>query len=157
MEELLKLKLRSYLAQNRPDLLISLQQTGKTGVYLDDKIAQLDDLAERLLDEGKPPYIITELCMAALTADLGPSRFHVLSEILDDDFLPIADTLRVNGLLTYELINLLPVCEPVFEELGFDEDNRMLRYALTGTIREYARQNWTTQNIRLWLSHPSKN
>lgn len=157
MEELLKLKLRSYLAQNRPDLLISLQQTGSTGAYLDDKMAQLNGLPERLLDEGKPPYIITELCMAALTADLGPSRFHVLSAIVDEDFLPIADTLRVNGLLTYELLNLLHVCEPVFEELGTDEDNRMLRYALTGTIQDYAQQNWTTPNIRLWLSHPSKN
>lgn len=157
MQEILKLKLSDYLAQNRPDLLISLQQTGATGAYLEDKVNQLDNLPERLLDEGKPLYLITELCMAALTADFGPSRFHFLSEILDEDFLPMADTLRVNGLLHYELINLLDVCEPVFEEMGTDENNRMLRYALTGTIQEYAQKNWNNQKSWLWLSHPSKN
>ena len=157
MQELLKIKLRDYLAQNRPDLLLSLQQTGTTRAFLEDKVNQLDNLPERLFDEGKPPYLITELCMAALTADFGPSRFHLLSEILDEDFLPMADTLRVNGLLTYELINLMNVCEPVFQEMGVDEENRMLRYALTGTIQEYAQRNWNAQKSWLWLSHPSKN
>lgn len=155
MQELLKLKLRDYLAANRPDVLIGLQQAGSTGAYLDDKVNQLDNLPERLLEEGKPGYLITELCMAALTADLGPSRMYFLTEILDEDFLPLADTLRVNGLLTYELINLLEVCEPVFAEMGTDENNRMLRFALTGTIQEYSQRNW--QKSTLWLSHPSKN
>jgi hypothetical protein len=157
MQELLKLKLRDFLSQNRPDLLISLQQTGTTGDYLDDKVSLIDGLAERLLEEGKPPYLITELCMAALTADLAPSPFHLLEEILEEDFLPMADTLRVNGLLPYELINLLAVCAPVFEELGTDEDNRMLRFALTGTIQDYAEKNWNPQKLLLWLSHPAKN
>jgi len=155
MQELLKLKLKDFLAQNRPDVLIGLQQAGATGAYLEDKVSQLENLPERLLEEGKPGYLITELCMAALTADLAPSRFHFLSEILDDDFLPMADNLRVNGLLNYELINLLEACEPVFEELGTDENNRLLRFALTGTIQEYAQRNWQKQT--LWLSHLSKN
>jgi len=157
MQELLKIKLREYIAQSRPDLLISLQRSGSTGAYLEDKVSQLADLPERLLDDGKPMYEITELCMAALTADLAPSRFHLISEIVDDDFLPMADHLRVHGLLNYELINLLDVCEPVFEELGVDEDNRMLRYALTGAIQEYAHTNWNAKKLTLWLSHQGKN
>jgi hypothetical protein len=157
MQELLKIKLNTFLKQNRPDLLVALQQSGTTGSYLEDKIESISGLPERLLDEGRPPYIITELCMAALTADLGASRYQYLAELLDTDFLPMADNLRVNGLLTYELINLLEACEPVFEEMGFNEDNRMLRYALTGTIQEYAQRNWTSQNLRLWLSPSAKN
>jgi hypothetical protein len=157
MQELLKIKLQDHLRQNRPDLLIALQQVGKTGIYLDDKIESLDGLPERLLDEGRPPYIITELCMAALTADLGASHFQYLAELLDTDFLPMADSLRINGLLTYELINLLDECKPVFEEMGFNEEDRMLRYALIGTIQEYAERNWNTPNLTLWLSPSGKN
>jgi hypothetical protein len=137
---------------NRPDLLISLHQEGKTGIYLEDKVESLNGLPERLLGEGRPPYLIAELCMAALTADLIESRFQLLSEILDTDFLPMADTLRISGLLTYELINLLEECHPVFEEMGFKQDDRLLRYALIGTIQEYAERNWNTQNLELWLS-----
>ena len=70
MQELLKIKLQDYLLQNRPDLLISLQHEGKTGIYLDDKIDSLGGLPERLLDEGRPPYIINELCIP----DCGPCR-----------------------------------------------------------------------------------
>jgi len=157
MQELLKIKLQDYLLQNRPDLLISLQRDGSTGAYLDDKIESLNGLPEKLLDEGRPPYIITEMCMAALTADLGSSRFQYLSELLDMDFLPMADTLRVNGLLTYELLNLMEECARIFEEMGFNEEDRMLRYALTGAIQEYAEKNWNTQNAALWLSPSGKN
>ncbi|HVW95872.1 MAG TPA: hypothetical protein VHA56_07885 [Mucilaginibacter sp.] len=157
MQELLKLKLKDFLQQNRPDLLISLQQEGQTGIYLDDKTESLDGLPEKLLAEGRPPYVITELCMAALTADLGESRFQYLAELLDTDFLPMADSLRVNGLLTYELINLMEECNPVFEEMGFNAEDRMLRYAIAGTIQEYAERNWNSQNLALWLSLSGKN
>jgi hypothetical protein len=157
MQELLKIKLKDFLQLNRPDLLISLQQEGKTGIYLDEKVESLNGLPERLLEEGRPPYIISELCMAALTADLTESRFQLLAEILDTDFLPMADDLRIGGLLTYELINLLEECNPVFEEMGFNEEDRLLRYALIGTIQDYAERNWNTQNLELWLSLSGKN
>jgi len=157
MQELLKIKLKDFLRLNRPDLLISLQQEGKTGIYLDEKVESLNGLPERLLEEGRPPYIISELCMAALTADLTESRFQLLAEILDTDFLPMADDLRISGLLTYELINLLEECNPVFEEMGFNEEDRLLRYALIGTIQDYAERNWNTQNLELWLSLAGKN
>jgi hypothetical protein len=157
MQELLKIKLKDFLQLNRPDLLISLQQEGKTGIYLDEKVESLNGLPERLLEEGRPPYIISELCMAALTADLTESRFQLLAEILDTDFLPMADDLRISGLLTYELINLLEECNAVFEEMGFNEEDRLLRYALIGTIQDYAERNWNIQNLGLWLSQSGKN
>lgn len=157
MQELLKIKLQEYLLHNRPDLLVSLQAEGSTGLYLEDKVAAIGDLPNRLLDEGRPPYIITELCMAALTADLGTSRFQLLAEILDNDFMPLADTLRINGLLNYELLNVMQECEPVFEEMGFDGEDKTLRYALIGTIQEYAEKNWDTKNLSLWLSLSGKN
>jgi hypothetical protein len=157
MQELLKIKLQDYLRQNRPDLLIALQQDGNTGIYLDDKMESLDGLPERLLNEGRPPYIIIDLCMSALTANLGDSRFQYLAELLDTDFLPMADNLRIDCLLTYEIINLLEECEPVFADMGFNQEGLMLRYALIGTIQEYAERNWNTQNLTLWLSPSGKN
>jgi hypothetical protein len=153
MQELLKIKLKDFLQLNRPDLLISLQQEGKTGIYLDEKVESLNGLPERLLEEGRPPYIISELCMA----DLTESRFQLLAEMLDTDFLPMADDLRISGLLTYEFINLLEECDPAFEEMGFNEEDRLLRYALIGAIQDYAERNWNTQNLELWLSLAGKN
>ena len=156
MQELLKIKLHQFLATNRPDLLLSLQQGGVTGLYLDDKVGLLGDMPERLLDEGKPHYLVMELCLAALTADLAPSPFHLVEEIVETDFLPAADTLRVSGLLAYELTNLVSVCEPVFQKWGTDETNWKLRFALTGAIREYAEQYWQPQKLWSWLTQRSR-
>ena len=39
-----------------------------------------------------------------------------------------------------ELINMIGACQPVFDALGFtdeNEDSRELRYAIIGTIAEY--------------------
>ena len=47
---------------------------------------------------------------------------------------------REAGVLTYELINMLEACQPVFDTIVLTEDNaddRMLRYAVIGTIEEY--------------------
>jgi len=157
MQELLKLKLKNFLQQNRPDILVMLQQDGSTGIYLDQKINSLLDMPEKLLVDGRPPYIMVELCIAALTADLENSHFEYLSELLDTEFPAVSDTFRINGLLTYELLNLLEECRPLFDQLGFNEEDSMLRYAITGTIQAYAERNWNSKNSGLWLSQSGKN
>ena len=140
MQEILIGKLRSYLVANNPDLLIGLQADLSVTSYLEDKVSLVMPLAEQLISEGKPQYIIEELCMNALTEDLRPSMFNYISAILENEFLQTYNRFRELGVLTYEIINMIEACKPVFEKLGFTEENendRMLKYAITGAISEY--------------------
>jgi hypothetical protein len=58
--------------------------------------------------------------------------------VLEEEFL--SDYLRfLNlGILHYELTNILELCEPLTQ--GLDEDDRFLRYEVTGTIADYLQE-----------------
>lgn len=140
MQEVLIAKLHQYITNNNPDLLITLQQEGNLSGYLREKVAAIDLLVNELLASGTPAYIIEERCMDELTKELRPSKFNYLISILEEEFEADYCRLKENGLLTYEAINLLESCAPVFEPIGFTEENendRHLRYAIIGTVKEY--------------------
>ena len=140
MQEVLIAKLHEYIADNNPDLLITLQQEGSVNGYFQEKVAAIDLLVNELLAIGTPAYIIEERCMDELTKDLRPSKFNYLISILEEEFKADYDRLKESGLLTYEAINLLEGCLPVFETFGFtveNENNRHLHYAITGAVKEY--------------------
>ena len=140
MQEMLKEKLWTYIVHNNPNLMLNLQQDFSLTDYLEQKVFNIQPLVSHLLAENKPRYIIEELCMAELTKDLRPSKFNYIRGVLEEEFE--LDFLRIkeSGLLTYEIMNLISESETVFETLGFTQDNeqdRMLRYAIAGTIRQY--------------------
>ena len=140
MQEMLKEKLWTYIVHNNPDLMLNLQQDFLLTSYLEQKVFNIQPLISQLLAENKPGYIIEELCMAELTIDLRSSKFNYIHSILEDEFE--LDFLRIkeSGLLTYEIVNLISESETVFETLGFTQDNeqdRMLRFAIVSTIRQY--------------------
>ena len=140
MQEMLKEKLWTHIVHNNPDLMLNLQQNFSLTDYLEQKVFNIQPLISQLLAENKPGYIIEELCMAELTIDLRPSKFNYIRDVLEEEFN--LDFLRIkeSGLLTYEIVNLISESETVFEILGFTEDNeqnRMLHYAIAGTIRQY--------------------
>lgn len=140
METILIEKLRSYIAVNNPDLLVQLQGDFSVTQYIEGKVSQVIPYAERLIGEGKPMYAIEELCTAEMTAELRPSRYHYICDILEEEFLQSYSRFREMGVLTYEVINLIEACQPVFEQMGFTEDNehdRQIWYAVTGTIGNY--------------------
>lgn len=144
MEEILITKLHGYIIQSHPDLIITLQQDGEVMSYLKDKVATADDLIDQLQSEEKPSYIIEERCLEFLTKDLWPPRFRYLLSVLEEEFEKDYYSFRENGILTYEVINLIESCAPIFETLGFTsdkEENRDLRYAITGAIKEYLDNN----------------
>lgn len=144
MHTILTEKLRSYIVNNNPDLLVQLQGDFSVTRYLEDKVSQVIALAEQLTGEGKPMYAIEELCLNAMTEDLRPSRYQYILGLLEDEFLQTYNRFREMGVLTYEIINMIEACQPVFEQLGFTEDNeddRQLRYAITGTIGTYLEGN----------------
>ena len=133
-------KLRGYLAENSPEILLSLQQDFSVTQYLQDKVYNVMPFAQELLAEGKPQYIIEELSMRELTKELRPSKFLYIRSLLEDEFLATYSLFREMGVLTYEVVNMLEACKPVFDSLGFtegNEDDRHLRYAVTGTIYQY--------------------
>lgn len=143
MKEMLLQKLYEYLKDNNPDVLISLQERGEVNEWLHQKIAGIEPLLTVLNKQQQPAYIIEQACMQELTLDLRPSRFLYVSVALESEFENHFYRLQANGILTYELLNLLTHCYPVFDAFCFseeNEDNRFLHYAITGTIREYLEQ-----------------
>ena len=68
----------------------------------------------------------------------GPSRFLMVSEILEEQFPDTAEALRSLGILKEEILNILPYVKDAFEELDFNpEAGSPLYNALTGLIAAY--------------------
>jgi len=140
MTDSLQQSLHQYLVQNHLDLLISLQQENRLNTYLKEKIATVRDMLGELADEHRPTYVVEALCMEELTRDLRPSRFEYIRKVLREEFEEDYVRMSQSGILTYEVINLVGACEPIFEVFQFSEDNeddKELAYAVVGMIAEY--------------------
>lgn len=145
MQEILIPKLWRYIAENNPDLLLSLQEEGIVTSYFREKARLAAKLSRQMQAEMKPLYLIEEQCMDALTGDLRPSKYNYLKAVLEEEFGAEYRQLRKNGTLTCEIANLIKFCQPVFEEMGFKEgteDDPRLRHAVTGSIRVYFETAW---------------
>jgi Domain of unknown function (DUF1896) len=140
--------LYQYIRENNPDVLIELEESGGVTKYLSDKVSTVDPLLEQLAKENKPAYIIEELCMGFLTEDLKPSRYNYILNILESEFENKYNQFIESGIVVYEVCNIIKCCQPVFNEFNFseeNEDNRFLRYAITGVLADY--QNGVTSEI----------
>jgi hypothetical protein len=140
MKEQLTQKLHAYLVQNHLDLLIALQEEHRLGHYISGKVDSVRELYQSLQAENRPVYVIEALCLEELTRDLRPSRFNYMKELLEEEFESDYRRMAGSGILTYELINLIGACEPIFEVFAFgeeNEDSRELKYAVMGMISEY--------------------
>jgi hypothetical protein len=127
MQGTLITNLYQYIRENNPDVLIELEESGSVTKYLCDK-------------ENKPAYIIEELCMGFLTEDLKPSRYNYILNILESEFEKKYNQFIESGIVLCEVCNIIKCCQPVFDDLNFskeNEDNRFLRYAITGVLGEY--------------------
>jgi hypothetical protein len=140
MKEQLISKLCSYLLDNHTDLLIALEEDHRLNHYLHQKVESISELLTQLEEERRPAYVTEALCLEELTRDLRPSRFNYMKELLEQEFEADCHKMRESGILTYELINLIGACEPIFEVFGFGEENensKELRYVVMGMIAEY--------------------
>jgi hypothetical protein len=140
MQSVLTEKLRAYVLINNPDLAVQLQADYSVTQYLEDKVLTVMPMVESLLKEDKPVYIIEELCLQAMTADLRPSRFNYIKGIIEEEFTADYDRLVKVGVLTYETINLIGHCKEAFDNFAFSEeteDNRFLRYAVIAAVHDY--------------------
>jgi len=140
MKETLINELAGYIFQNNPDLLFSLQAEGGMQAYLEDKVDALGEMPMTLLDEAYPMYLIKERCLDELTADLRPSRYNYLLDIVETEFSEDAAMMRESGVLVYEVVNLVRKCESLLVD-DFEND-RMLHYAIVGIVQEYREESW---------------
>jgi hypothetical protein len=133
-------QLHDYLLHNHTDLLIALQEEHRLEHYLKQKVESVAELLAQLQDENRPAYVIEALCLEELTRDLRPSRFNYMRELLEAAFERDYRRMLNSGILTYELINLIGACEPIFEVFAFGEENEdssELKHAVMGMIAEY--------------------
>ena len=140
MENILKQKLSDYIVANNPDLVVKLQAAFSMTAFINDRLKLVEGLLGESAMASKPAYITEELCMAEMTADLRPSRFNYLLEVVEVEFPEEYRKLQKSGVLIYELINLIGICQPHFETFGFSEEtegDRFLRYAVISAIHEY--------------------
>ncbi|RUT68510.1 hypothetical protein D0817_20490 [Flavobacterium cupreum] len=140
MEDLLKEKLWLYIIHNNPDLMFTLQEDYSVLDYLNEKIISVKSILDDMLSDGTPKYIIEEICLNVLTEDLKPSRFLYIRSLLSDEFEKDYFAFQESGILTYEVINLMESCKPIFETIGFTKENEedpILRNALIGQIADY--------------------
>lgn len=132
------------LVDDYPDLLIDFSSEGKLQTYLDECWNAVELLATNMELNGVSPYIIESACLENIAASLPPSKFRLVKSILIREFYQTALAFDMKGLLTYEVLNLLPYCIEAFNEYPFDnntEDSRLLEYYITGIIAEQLTYN----------------
>lgn len=140
METVLKEKLWAYIVHNNPDLMISLQESHSLSQYLDEKVSSIMPMVEQFFRDGKPKYVIEELCLNSMTEELKPSRYQYIRTLIEEEFPREYKRMKENGTLTYEVVNLIEVCKDIFSDFDFNsenEANRHLRYAIIGRVHDY--------------------
>lgn len=140
MQSMLMEKLWAYIVHNNPDLMFSLQEDHSVTRYLEEKVSAVMPMAAQLIDEGKPPYIIEELCLNAMTEELKPSRYQYIRSVIEEEFNADYERMKESGTLTYEVVNLIEACKGIFSDFDFNsenESNRHLRYAIIGQVHDY--------------------
>lgn len=159
MKKSLFINLVEYLRENNPDILFSFQDDGSLISYIKQKINSVDGLIHELKEQHRPDYIIEELCMDALTADLRPSKYQYIRRLLEEEFSEEYQQMLGTGLLRFEIMNLISNCNPLFEVFGFSEEieeDRNFRYTVIGTIKEYFEQS-ERENRVSWPTMPIVN
>ncbi|MBN9349279.1 MAG: DUF1896 family protein [Chitinophagaceae bacterium] len=140
MQSMLMQKLWTYIVHNNPDLMLSLQESYSVTRYLEEKVNTVIPMAAELLDEGRPQYIIDEICLNAMTEELKPSRYQYIRSVIEEEFNADYERMKENGTLTYEVVNLIETCKSIFSGFEFNsenEANRHLRYAIIGQVHDY--------------------
>lgn len=136
MKTILANKLYEYLRDNNPDILFRLSESNSTGSYFKEKL----DAIESLLLQDKPAYQVEYECMNGMTADLRPSKFNYIKDIIEDEFPKDFQRLHDSGVLIFEVINMIASAKDVFDKIPLTEENEddsMLRSTVIGVISDY--------------------
>lgn len=140
MQQLLKEKLWAYIVHNNPDLMHHLQDEYRVVQYLEEKVSAVMPTALSYLEKDIPGYAILELCMEQMTKELKPSRYNYIVSLLSEEFEDKYIHLRENGLLAYEVVNMVEYNKEVFDSYHFSEQNETdsnIYYGIAGKVMEY--------------------
>lgn len=141
MEELLRNKLRTYIAVNNPDLIVQQQYNRFSfTLYVIDQVQAVMPKVMDWLESGVPQYEIEELALKEMTATLRPSKYQYIKQVLEEDFPLEEENFTEAGVLTFEIINMIELCQNSFEAFDFSEETqheRKLRYAIIADIASY--------------------
>lgn len=140
MHNHLKEKLKAYITINNPDLLLRLENDLALNGYLEERVSAAMPLILDLLAADKPGHAIEELALQQMTAELRPSRYNYILEILKDRFGSHYERLTEIGMLQYVTLELLERCQEVFDEHDFKERNKdsaWLQALIRAKIRDY--------------------
>lgn len=150
MKEILLGKLLEYIRDNNPDILFALEAEDKLRVWLYDKINAVESLLQQLKSSKQPEYVILEACLDEMTKDLRPSRYNYILNIVETEFEIAYKQLLQSGLLQHEIINMINHCNSTFDDLVFveeNEDNKFIRYAISGVVSEYLESNRVNEPV----------
>jgi len=120
--------------------MFHLQADHDVTSYLENKVNCMMPTILQLLKEGKPGYIIEEICMDSLTHDLTPSKFNYIRTLLEKEFESYSLRIKETGLFVTEIASLVDVCSPIFNGFHFSEENvsdHLLHCATVRAIRGY--------------------
>ena len=125
MQESIQRKLQGYINTNCPGMIDLLSEDLKN--YLEEKTEGVKNELEELIAKGTPAYIIEEQVMNLLVNDLATEPIDYIKDILQEDFLSNYNQFLEDGILQYELRNILSLCQPLFEAFQDEENNTRRR------------------------------
>lgn len=149
IQQQLKQKLWAHTLVINPELLLELEQNEILNDYLDEKINEVLPLLDRLFNEQKPEYIIEELCLKELTADIRPSYFQYNLNVLEREFPETYKTWELDGILTHEIINFHRYCRRKYEQNPFvveNADDGQTYSMVTGQLQQYLGEQTLAQD-----------
>jgi len=124
MEAVLLENFRIYLIHNNPELILMHGSGYSLPDYIAEKMNSVRPLMNQLIAEGHPDYLVSLICHSKLIEDLRPSKANYIRGILEAQFPQDTFRMKEYGVLTYGLVNLIALCNPLFQAYGFSKSNQ---------------------------------
>jgi hypothetical protein len=136
MSDKLQGLLLGYIKENNPDLLMQLDEDDALHAWVIEKIHEV----ELVLGDAKARRVPDNEFMDLMTVDLKPSKFHYMRDLLEDQFPEEFDQLLASGELRFEVIQMIGLCNHLFEAMPLREDideNAQLDHAVKTVMTNY--------------------
>ncbi len=136
MRDKLQGLLLGYIRENNPDLLFQLEEDDALHAWVLEKIQEV----ELVLQNSKPSLLMEADYLDLMTAELKPSKFHYIRDLLEEAFPAEYEQMKASGALSIEVVNMISACKGLFDEFPLSEDmeeNLALDHAATGVISDF--------------------